>query len=199
MRFESPDTADNVAAAANELSDARQSSPVITNVLLDNSALVPVALFLVVAVCVGVGLLVLRARRYGRRILWVLVALSVLPVVALTLVPTSRRVDGVGCVVQFSMPSPGSVELLANVALLFPPVFFATFATRRPLLMAAAGAGLSAAIEACQAVVPAIGRACATNDWAMNVLGTVLAALLAAATIALATRRRATTDDRPGL
>ena len=84
--------------------------------------------------------------------------------------------------VQFSLPTLGSVELLANVALFFPPVFFATPATRRPLLMLAAGAGLSAAIEAAQAVLPVIGRACDTNDWAMNTTGMILAVLLASAT-----------------
>jgi VanZ family protein len=101
----------------------------ITNLLLDNSALVPVALLLIAAVCVGVGHLLLRAGRHG--VLWVLVMLSMLPVIALTLVPT--------------------------------------------------------AIEALQALVPAIGRACDTNDWAMNTMGTLLAVLLAAATVALTT------------
>ncbi|MGW7532433.1 VanZ family protein [Amycolatopsis sp. NPDC054798] len=162
----------------------------ITNFLLDNAALVPVVLLLIAVVCVGVGYLILRIpkMRYRHRILWVLVLLSVLPVVALTLVPASSRVDYVVCVIQFSVPTLTSVELLANVALFFPPVFFAVLATRRPLLMLAAGAGLSAAIEAVQALVPAIGRACDTNDWAMNTLGAVLAVLLAGVTITLANR-----------
>jgi hypothetical protein len=151
-------------------------SLMITNFLMDNSALVPVVL-------------------------------SVVPVVALTLVPTSGRAYAV-CVVQFSLPTLATVELLANVALFFPLVFFATLATRRPLLMLVAGVGLSAAIEALQAVVPAIGRACDTNDWIMNSIGTISAVLLARATFALANRAtvRETADihaeipsgDRPG-
>ena len=160
----------------------------ITDFLLNNSALVPVVLLLVAAACVGVGYLILRTRRCGRRALWALVLLSVLPVVALTLVPTSGRVDHVACVVQFRLPTLTTVGLLANVAMFFPPVFFATLATRQRLLMLAAGTSFSAMIEALQAMVPAIGRACDTNDWAMNTVGAILAVLLASATIALTNR-----------
>jgi hypothetical protein len=162
---------------------------VITNLLLDHSALVPVALLLIAVVCVGIGYLLLRGgRAYAPRIRWGLVTLSLLPVVVLTLVPTSRRVDEVGCTVQFSLPTLGTVELLANLALFFPPVFFATLATRRPLPTLAAGAGLSAAIEAFQAVLPGIGRSCDTNDWAMNTTGALFAILLAGATMTLVNR-----------
>lgn len=161
----------------------------ITNFLMDHSALMPVAMFLVAVVCVGVGYLLMRARRYGNRILWALAGLSLLPVVALTLIPTLGR-SFVFCVLQFSVPTLRTVEQLGNVALLFPPVFFATLATRRPLLMLAAGTALSAAIEVVQGLIPAIGRSCDTNDWAMNTAGTVVAVLLASATIALARRMR---------
>ncbi len=161
----------------------------ITNLLVENSALVPAALGLIAVVCVGVGHLLLRARRYGHRILWALVALSVLAVVALTLVPTSGRAFAV-CTLQFSLPTFGTVELLANMALFFPAVFFATLATGRPLLMLGAGAALSAAVEAVQALVPAIGRACDTNDWAMNTAGTIAAVLLAIGTMAITSRRQ---------
>jgi hypothetical protein len=167
----------------------------ITNLLVEHSALVPVVLALVAAVCVGVGWLLLRARRYGQRILWALVVLAMLPVAALTLLPTPGQVFVV-CVFQFSMPTLGAVEALANVALFFPLVFFATLATRRPLLTLAAGAVLSAAIEAAQALAPIAGRACDTNDWAMNTIGTVVAVLLAVATLALTRREQpAKTDD----
>ncbi|GAB3435788.1 VanZ family protein [Actinophytocola sediminis] len=153
----------------------------ITNFLLDHSALVPVALVLIAVVCVGVGYLLLRVRRHGQRIMWTLVVLSLVPVVALTLVPTAGRAYAV-CTLQFAMPTLGTVELLANVALFIPPVFFATLATRRPLLTLAVGTALSAAIEAVQALAPAIGRACDTNDWAMNTAGAVIAVLLAGGT-----------------
>ncbi|MGH3876077.1 MAG: VanZ family protein [Actinophytocola sp.] len=161
----------------------------ITNFLLDNSAMVPVVLLLVAVVCVGVGDVVVR--RQAVRMSWALVTVAVLPIVALTLVPTSARVDEVVCVVQFHAPTLGRVELLANVALFVPPVYFATLATRRPPLILLAGAATSAVIEAIQAVAPAIGRACDTNDWAMNTGGVLLGVLLATATTALTNRRGA--------
>lgn len=51
----------------------------ITNVLVEHSALVPVVLVLIALGCVGVGWLVLRGR-HGQRGAWVLAGLSVLPV-----------------------------------------------------------------------------------------------------------------------
>lgn len=157
----------------------------ITNVLLDHSELVPVALFLVALLCAGTGYL-LPTRP---RILWALTGLSLIPVFALTLVPTRHPSDAVFCTVQFSLPTLGTVELLANVALFLPPVCFAALATRRPLAILAAGSGVSAVIEALQAVVPAIGRACDTNDWLMNTLGAVAGTLIALGTTWLVKRR----------
>lgn len=118
----------------------------ITNFLVDNSAMVPVVLLLVAVVCVCVGCVVVRWR-YGCRILWALAMVSVLPIVALTLVPTSARVDEVVCAVQFYVPTLNRVEVMANVALFVPPVYFATLATRRPLLVVLAGVALSARAE----------------------------------------------------
>jgi len=157
----------------------------ITNFLLDHSALVPVAILLVALVCAVLGLLFAGRRR----ILWALAGVSLVPVFALTLVPTGRTIDEIVCTVQFSLPTLGAVELLANVALFLPPVCFAALASRRPLTMLAAGSALSAVIEALQALVPAIGRACDTNDWLMNTLGAILGALLAAGTAWPANRR----------
>lgn len=151
----------------------------ITTLLVEHSALVPLLLLLVALACVGVGWLVLRHRGA-----WVLAGLSLVPVLALTLIPAGgNRLDHVLCVVQFSVPTLGSVELLANVALFLPPAFFATLATRRPLMVLAAGVALSAAIEALQAVVFAIGRACDTNDWMMNTIGVAVGVLLALGTV----------------
>ncbi|WNV86986.1 VanZ family protein [Umezawaea sp. Da 62-37] len=161
----------------------------ITDFVLDNSALAPVLLLLVVVVCVVLGYLALRFRRQDPApVLWILAVLSTLPVVALTLIPTTARVDGVTCVTRLALPAMGRVELLANVALLLPLVFFAALATRRPLLTVVAGSGVSIAIEAAQAVLPVIGRACDSNDWAMNTAGAVIAGLLARAVIARTTR-----------
>lgn len=147
----------------------------ITNFLLDHSALVPVAILLVALVCAVLGHLF--AGRH--RVLWTLSGVALVPVVALTLVPTRHTIDEILCTVQFSLPTLGSVELLANVALFLPPVYFAALASRRPVTMFAAGSALSAVIEALQALVPAIGRACDTNDWLMNTIGALLAAGMA--------------------
>ena len=163
----------------------------ITTFLVEHSALVPVFALLVALVVVGTGYLVLRNRRYGQRVAWVLFALSALPVFALTLVPSGHPQDRVFCTVQFALPTWGTVELLANLALIFPPVFFAALVTRRPLLVLAVGAGVSALIEGIQALVPVIGRACDTNDWMMNTIGAVIGVLLASGTSALANRGKA--------
>ncbi|WP_409490778.1 VanZ family protein [Amycolatopsis sp. cmx-11-12] len=157
----------------------------ITNFLLDHSALVPVAILLVALVCAVLG----RLLAGRRRILWALTGVALVPVFALTLVPTGSTIEEIVCTVQFSLPSLGAVELLANVALFLPPVYFAALASRRPLTTLAAGSALSAVVEASQALVPTIGRACDTNDWLMNTLGAVLGVLLAAVTARLANRR----------
>lgn len=151
----------------------------ITDFLLDHSALVPGALALVALICTVVGYVALRLDRPGGRLLPALAVVAALPVLALTMSPTGRDASTRGCTVQFAWPGAGSVELLANVALLLPVAVFAALATRRPWAVLVAGVGASAAIEAVQALVPAIGRACDTNDWAMNSLG-VLAGVLAA-------------------
>jgi len=160
----------------------------ITNFLLDNAALVPVALVLVALACVLLGYLA----RHRAVVLWILAGLSLVPVVALTLIPESRRLDQV-CAVQFSWPTLGSVELLANVALFIPPAYFTALVARRPGRVLAAGIGLSAAIEAVQALIPAIGRSCDTNDWAMNSFGVIIGVVLAVLTYRL-TRKRANED-----
>lgn len=170
----------------------------ITDVLLEYRALLPWAALTAAIVCVGLGYLLLGVRRHGPRLLWALASLSLLVVVALTLVPSGDiRVDGTGCTVQFAYPTFGRVELFANVALFFPLAYFSTLATRHPVLTLAAGSVLSIVIETAQALVPALGRACDTNDWLMNTIGVVAGVLLALGTIAISRRvdgRHAGTD-----
>jgi membrane-associated HD superfamily phosphohydrolase len=172
----------------------------IAALLIDNPALMPVLVLLTAVICVAAGYLILRVRRYRQRILWALAALSVVPIAALALVPIpTRRMDDIAlCTSEFDMPTLTSVEMVANSALLFPLVFFTALATRRPLLICAAGIELSAAIEIVQALVRSLGRVCDLNDWAMNSIGVVAAALLAGATIALAARTAAKKDAAAG-
>ncbi|WP_033293241.1 VanZ family protein [Amycolatopsis jejuensis] len=160
----------------------------ITNFLLDHCGLVPLAFVLILLACAVIGVLLLRSRRFGTRIALGLAGLSLLSILALTLVPASRDMDVAACTVQFSLPSLTSVELVANVALFVPLVFFAALPARRPLLVGLGGTVLSALVEAVQALVPAIGRACDTNDWLMNTLGAALGLLLAYGARAVAAR-----------
>jgi hypothetical protein len=161
---------------------------VITNALLAHAAVVPLVLLALVVGCGSLGVLA----RGDRRWLTALLALSLVPLVGLTLVPAARpRVDEELCTVQFSLPGLGSVELLANVALFVPAAVFAVLLSRRPLLVLAAAAGTSAAIETLQAVLGGLERACDTNDWAMNTAGAVLGMLLGITVQALPARRRA--------
>jgi hypothetical protein len=148
---------------------------VITDFLLEHAAVVPLALLVTVVLCAGIGRVLLHTGR--RAWLWPMTALTAVPVVALTLTPTGTDTLQ-RCAVQFSLPTLGSVELLANVALLLPVVFFATLASGRAGWMLVAGSALSAVIEGLQALVPAIGRSCDTNDWAMNTVGVLTAAAL---------------------
>jgi hypothetical protein len=162
----------------------------ITDFLLDHAALVPLALVTTALVCAGICVLVLRRARDVARTAWVFTVVSLLPVLALTLVPSTKgRGEQVTCTVQFALPSLTTVELLANVALLLPAACFATLATRRPLLVLATVSAGSAAIEALQALLPLIGRACDTNDWSMNTLGAAVGVLLAVGVLASARSR----------
>jgi len=116
---------------------------------------------------------------------WVLFGLSLVPVVALTLVPVHRELDA-RCVVQWALPTFGRVELMANVLLFVPPVLLAAVAFRRPLVALAGGVVGSALVEAMQALVPTLGRSCDTNDWLSNTVGSLLGAALALVALRLA-------------
>ena len=114
--------------------------------------------------------------------------MSLLPVVALTLVPVDRELFA-RCTVQWALPTPGRVELMANVVLFVAPVLLAGVATRRPAMVLVGAAGLSAGLEAFQALVPAIGRSCDTSDWLCNTIGAAVGAMLAGISLRLARRR----------
>lgn len=122
-----------------------------------------------------------------RRSTAVLLALAVVVVAALTLTPTAREL-GVTCVAEWSLPRLGAVETAANLILFAPLTLLATVLTRRPLVVVAVASAASALVELGQALLPALGRSCSTDDWWFNSLGAVLGAVLAVA--GLAVRRR---------
>ncbi len=156
----------------------------ITNHLLGHPWVAPAALVILVVAGPLVGGWLVRRPRLA----WLLAGASLLAVAALTLVPVDRETYAT-CTIQWTLPTPGRVELFANLVLFVPPALLAGVATRRPALVALAGSALSAALEAVQAVVPAIGRSCDTTDWLCNTMGALIGALLAWVALGLARRR----------
>ncbi|WP_051222669.1 VanZ family protein [Agrococcus lahaulensis] len=130
------------------------------------------------------------------RIAWVLAGLAGIAVLAATLSPSGRELEP-GCVlaVEARLTAP---EPLANVVLTVPLAMLVGVASRRPALGAAVAAALAVAIEALQALVPALGRSCAVDDALANGIGAVLGALLAFAALAIARRARPGADRSAG-
>lgn len=155
----------------------------ITTILVEHPWLSPVALLLLVVVGPLVGWWLASRPRLA----WAATGLALLPVAALTLVPVDRELFS-RCEVTWTVPTFGRVELAANVVLFVAPVLLAAVASRRVLLAVVGGSLLSAAIEALQAGVPALGRSCSTDDWLSNTIGAVLGGLLGWLALLLARR-----------
>ena len=131
------------------------------------------------------GPLVGRLVAHRPRAAWLLTGLAAIPVVVLTMLPTDRRAFE-RCEVAWSLPTFGRVELAANVVLFVAPALFASVATRRPLLVFVAASAFSALIETVQALIPAIGRSCSTNDWLSNSIGVAIGVIVAMIALRLA-------------
>lgn len=112
------------------------------------------------------------------KLAWWLAGASLVPVALLTMIPQDRRLYS-RCEISFdwSWPTPGRVELMANVVLFIAPVLLVAVATRRPLMALAAGMGLSLGIEAFQAAVNGLGRSCDSDDWLTNTIGSLIGAI----------------------
>ena len=163
---------------------------VITDLLLERPWLLPSLLVVLVVLGPIVGAWLVPRQRLA----WWLTGLSLLPVLALTLVPV-ERVLYARCTVAWTLPTAGRVELMANLVLFVASVLLAGVATRRPVRVAAVASVLSVGIETLQALVPSLGRSCDTNDWLNNTLGAVVGAALAWTAIVLA---RGAVTDGPG-
>ncbi|GAA1430278.1 hypothetical protein GCM10009616_14420 [Microlunatus lacustris] len=160
---------------------------VISTLLAENPTLVRVLFVVAAASSTVLGWLL---HRFGRsRALGVLTAVGLLGALALTLSPSGARA-AVFCTVQFSVPFRG-LDTLANVAMMLPLALLAALRFRRPWVVVAAVSGLSALIELFQALVPALGRACDTDDWFMNTVGAALGGVLAALIVTVEAGRRA--------
>ena len=152
----------------------------ITDYLLRHPWLSPAALgLLVIFGPVAGAWLVSRTK-----LAWWLCGFSLVPVAVTTLIPTARRLEGF-CAVQWSLPTPSRVELMANVVLFVAPVLLFAVATRRPASALLLGVALSVIIELVQALVPAIGRSCDTTDWSSNTIGAAIGAALGWAALRL--------------
>ncbi|WP_137754940.1 VanZ family protein [Agrococcus sp. SGAir0287] len=125
-----------------------------------------------------------------RRAAGVLAVAALVPVLVLTLSPTSRTMT-VGCAVDWS-PRLTAAEPLANVLLFVPLVLLLAVATARPVRAALSGSALSAGIELLQAVATPLGRSCDTSDWIANSAGSAIGAVLAAVGLAFARWHRRT-------
>jgi VanZ family protein len=162
----------------------------ITNLLLEHSWMSTAVLALLVVT----GPLLGKWLVPRPRVAWWLLGFSLIPVVVTTLIPVDRPVDAF-CVVQWSVPTPTRVELMANVVLFVAPALLLAVITRRPMLALLVGAGLSIAIELVQALAPAIGRSCDTTDWLTNTIGAAIGAALGWAALRLARRPSAEPSD----
>ena len=118
-----------------------------------------------------------------------LAAAAVAVAAGLTLWPDDRRAFAF-CEVAWNVPTLFHGDL-ANVILFQAPVLLVATATRRPLVVAVGGIAASAGVELLQALAPALGRSCSTDDWFANSIGAVLGAAPAWAGLRLARRTSA--------
>lgn len=122
-------------------------------------------------------------------------------ILAATLSPTSHRIPGVGSCGTHLTTTGGltSVQGLLNVLLFIPVAALLTLASGRPADGIAAGIGMSAAVEAIQALIPPLGRSCQLHDLIANTLGAFAGVGLATALqVALRVATRPVTLTNPG-
>ncbi len=116
-------------------------------------------------------------------------------VLAATLSPTAHRLGQVGQCGTHLTTTGGltSLQGLLNVLLFVPAAGMLTLAGGRPGDGIAAGIGMSAAVEAIQALIPQLGRSCQLHDLIANSLGTFCGVGLAAGLQTLTRSRRLVT------
>lgn len=158
---------------------------VLATLLVEYPWATGVALAVLVVGCPPAGVWLAPRPRVTR----VLLAVAVAVVLLLTLLPSSRERAG-QCEFEWSLPTWGAVELMANVIMFVPVGFLAAMLLRQPveaLIAASAGSGL---IEIIQEALPRLGRSCSTNDWFCNTLGALLGVVLAAVALRYLRTRR---------
>lgn len=165
--------------------EADEGRVVFTDILIERPWMSPAALILLITLGPLIGAWLVPRQQLAR----LLLAASLLPVAVLTLVPIDRELYArCSIALEWSLPTPGEVESLANVVLFVAPVLLAGVVLRRPLLACILGSVLSLGLEALQALLLSIGRSCDSSDWFANTLGAAIGALLAAVALLLARR-----------
>ena len=113
-------------------------------------------------------------------------------VLAATLSPTALHLGVVGQCGTHLTTTGGltSIQGLLNVVLFIPAAGLLTLASGRPADGIAAGIGLSASVEAIQALLPQLGRSCQLHDLIANTLGAFAGVGLAAGLQTITRTRR---------
>jgi len=113
-------------------------------------------------------------------------------VLAATLSPTAHRLGQIGECGTHLTTTGGltSLQGLLNVLLFVPAAGMLTLASGRPGDGIAAGIGMSAAVEAVQALIPQLGRSCQLHDLIANSLGALCGVGLAAGMQSITRSRR---------
>jgi hypothetical protein len=158
---------------------------VISTFIAGHQTLVAILVAGTLVLCVALAAVLVRAGDRGCRIASALSGLGLLGVVGLTLVPDAARAADVRC----NLDPVYFLRDHENMLLFLVPALFAVVALRRPLLVLAAGVGLSLAIEAVQAAVPAVGRRCDVDDWLANGIGTLVGVAVATVLVSVLDRR----------
>ena len=151
----------------------------LTRTILDQPGVL--AAFVLFCALFGVGTWLVADSLGWRRLPAVLAAGGLALAVAVTLVRSGGHwpdftVNPVALCLRDGVSLTGGLAVL-NVAMLMPFAFFATLATRRPIVVMITSAVLSAGIEITQAYT-GLGI-CQTQDFLNNTIGAILAAGLA--------------------
>lgn len=159
----------------------------ISTFIADHLALVRILLVSAGVVAVLVAAVLARHGRRGRRVAFVIFIISVLAMLGLTLAPDfSSSTASRACNFQpFSFWRD-----VSNIVLFFVPGLYAVVSSHRRVLVAAAIPLASAAIELCQAAIPAIGRRCDIDDWLANSTGGLAGVLVGMLVVLVAQRRQ---------
>jgi hypothetical protein len=118
-------------------------------------------------------------------------------VLAATLSPTPHTLGGLGACGTHLTTTGGltSIQGLLNVVLFVPAAGLLTLASGRPGDGIAAGIGLSASVEAVQALVPQLGRSCQLHDLIANTFGAFVGVALVAGLQALIRSKPLTSSE----